>query len=443
MSSIIRLDAIPIPGLPQIVKSDPREPSSTKVNCVLHCEPLPAHQHLEVSINGVLLQGVAEGDQIVFSWQLMKASDDVRIKLFKRGVVMKYWQGCWNERDALLHLGTLPVQVFFDGKPQPPGGSALVATLEAMQRVGEGINHNGHTAVVSRAGDDNEAHASRENENVVVVQDLAVIAVPHPSLMVPQPDYETTEGEPNEFEHDGQEEEEESDGQEEDRWDEVREEDETDEFEHDGQDEEEDLNVQNSHEEEVVVVDGQEEVGVEDEKVNTEESEPVVVLSDPHAVDEGGDRAQGPRIAAFHANPLAAEETLEALKGLMETMPPKTIILDLRRHSKTRKRDQGQSELSKDRLRAIFGGKYWDRGWAIQTSYQRDASVEAGLSSWQQILVDPDGHQDGIPSFVEQLQAGYSVVVMDGSVSYTQSPRRAVIEELQKRVSNLVVGPVG
>ncbi len=61
MSTIIRLTAIPIMHLPQMVKSEAPTESGAKVNCILHGDHLPAHQHLEVSVNGVLTTGGARG----------------------------------------------------------------------------------------------------------------------------------------------------------------------------------------------------------------------------------------------------------------------------------------------------------------------------------------------------------------------------------------------
>src|SRR6266496_5617408 len=115
----IRLNAIPITGLPQVSKSDVPAPYAVRVNCVLHSGQLSEYQELEVRVNGVLQTGVSEGDQTVFTWQFFKASDEVQIALLNRGMRIKHWQGCWNERNAVLHAGTLAVQVFFDGKVQP------------------------------------------------------------------------------------------------------------------------------------------------------------------------------------------------------------------------------------------------------------------------------------------------------------------------------------
>jgi hypothetical protein len=445
MTGVLRLDAIPITGLPRMVKSDPVEPYSTKVNCVLHCERLPAHQHLEVSFNGLPQQSLSEGDQIIFSWQFEKASDEVRIKLFNRGIAIRHWQGCWNERDAILHLGTLPIQVFFDGKPQPNvpvvGGFTSAETLAAIQQAPEEVNGNGPPIALSTSDDkthepDLLVSEKQTASGVVVVQDLLVIAEPRPSSSEQFADGSRREDEPEEVSQDEPNEV---------KKDEFEEDDEMDEKGKDGFDEMEE------GEPGEVSEDGFDEVGEDepeevkedklDEVRSFGESEPFVVQEDLQVVESGP--TTGPRIAAFHASPLAYEKTLAALKELMALMPPKTIIVDLRRHSRTKKRSQGQSELSKDRLRATFGGKYWDRGWAIETTYQRASASEEHFSPWRQVLVDPDRSPDGIPSFVKHLQEGYSLVMIDNLAAYAESPRRAVIEELQKRISNLAVGPLG
>lgn len=168
---MILLNAIPITSLPQKSKMDvsptPLEP---RVNCMLQSGPLPAHQALEVRVNDVLQTGVQGEGQVVFSWQFFKASDEVRIVLLNRGIRMKQWQGCWNERDAILYSGTLPVQVFFAGKPQPmmeaampTSSSAAIANLPSwLSEAANGNSGYGGTMVLER---EQEARSPAEGGN--------------------------------------------------------------------------------------------------------------------------------------------------------------------------------------------------------------------------------------------------------------------------------------
>ena len=194
MSAIIRLHAIPITDLPQRVKSEGPLESVAAVNCLLQSQDLPAHQHLEVRVNGVLQQGVPEGDhQMVFSWQVTKASDTIHITLLNRGVITKHWQGCWNEGDAIFHTGTLALQVFFNGKPQPVAttieGLTAAATLAIIPPSLETENENGHHGVPSAPD------AQPESQSQIIVQDLFVIAEPQIVLPESQQDQDLREDE--------------------------------------------------------------------------------------------------------------------------------------------------------------------------------------------------------------------------------------------------------
>lgn len=418
MSVVIRLHAIPITDLPQRVKSEVPLESVAAVNCLLQSQDLPAHQHLEVRVNGVLQHGVPEGDhQMVFSWQVMKASDTIHITLFNRGVITKHWQGCWNEGDAILHTGTLALQVFFNGKPQPVAttieGLTAAATLTTMPPSLEAEKENGHHDVPSAP------EAQPESQSRIIVQDLFVIAEPQIALPESQRNQEIQEDEPeNQFGEDAREEIEETDKTDQ-EWDEETER----EFEEDwGEEQDEDI-------------------GATFEDKYAEEIEEETDREDPQPLAQQ-DTIVGVRIAAFHVNVQQSEEALEALKNLMATMPSKTVLIDLRRHPQTKKKHQELSGLSKDHLRAIFGGTYWDRGWAIQTTIRSVPTTESP-SGWRRVVIHPESHPDEIASLARFLQEGYCMIVMDQMATYAQSPRRGVIEELASRLPGLIVGPLG
>ncbi len=364
MTGVIRLDAIPIMGLPQIVKSDPVEPASTKVNCVLHCEAFPTTQHLEVRVNGALQQQVEEGHQLVFCWQLATATDEVRIKLFKRGVLEQHWQGCWNERDALLSLGTLPVQVFFDGRLQPPvaaiGGSTSAATLKALQPGPEEGSSRESGAVLSTSSNGTHEPGKPESElratnGVVVVQDLIVVAEPKSVEEVPLLDDRGSEEvqvqEREERQDDGEEreagaaeEQKQQEGREEDNdkqspngdafdeWDDEEYPELEEEYEEGTFGVHEENGSATGHEDEPEAVRknepgtaGQGEMEEQEAADLSEqegrgllEQEQAVVHADLHTVD--GITVMRPRLAAFHASSVTPQKTLEALKALVATM---------------------------------------------------------------------------------------------------------------------------
>ncbi len=349
---------------------------------------------------------------------------------------MKHWQGCWNERDAILSTGTLAVQVFFDGKPQPTlaaiGGLTSAATLAAMQPSLEAVNGKGHQDVLCKPGNTLSApDAQPDDREGIIVQDLLVLAEPRLSSTELQNYQEKTDDEVEDRVGGEAREEVEAEGETEDEPDDERE----DELENEIEDE--------SDDEREGELGGEQDDEPDDEIVGSEAArkEAIETQEDPQTVAQSVITV-GMRIATFHANSQHSEETLDALKKLLATMPSKTVLIDLRQQSQSKKRRQEPGGLSKDRLRAVFGGTYWDRGWAIQTAY-RSVPTSESPSGWRRVVIHPESHPDGILSLVRFLQEGYSMVVIDQMAAYAESPRRGVIEELHNRLPDLVVGPLG
>jgi hypothetical protein len=401
MSDVFRLDAISITNLPQRVQSDPITPEGTIVSVVLHAPRLPAHQHLEVTVNGVVQAGVAEGEQIAFSWQWKKATDEASINVFRRGALVHHWQGRWDECDVIVHQGLLPIQIFLNGKPVKARSgftsSATVATLSSAQDATSG---NRHSAAIVEPEHDTPGATIQANEQnngaaPVVVQDLLVLPELLSGVMAPHSNHE------------------------------------------EGEETVEESGTAPSDEGSAARPDGTEGSEREEKLVRDEEPEPFARQDARPATTER--TAVWPRLVPFHLNSLHEEETVAELKALLARMP-KTILVDLRHHPRIARKTSEPRDLSKERLRAVFGGIYWERGWAIQT--QSCLDVVDRVPRLRQILVHPDQDPDGIPSLVKQLQAGYSLVVMDERASYAESPRRAVIEELHKRLPDVIVGPV-
>lgn len=455
---MIRLDAIPITRLPQISKGNAPESDTGRVNCILHSGHLSAYQELEVQVNGTLLTGGREGDQRVFTWQFSQASDEVRITLLSRGIRTKHWQGCWNERDAILHAGTLPIQVFFNGKPQPLLEAMMAPVLSAdhahMALIPtETVNGSGLPgAIIAVSGEENTLETRQElpggEPETVIVQDLLIIAAsgqhsgiqPEREKKYPE---ETKEDESDEEAHTVQ-------------WngnervpEEKNIDEETNQWSEDDEDEESESALWEDERQEVDQEEREDNDDipfVETDEIVEEESSHDDPANCPKA-DAQEQTPLSPRtgrsIAAFHAGPLAVEETLQALKNLVAVMPPKTLIIDVRPTSRQKKKYQASEVLSKQLLRAVFGAKFWDRGWAIQTTSQAvPPSENVRGTAWRYIVNTPDSHPDGISWLVRKLEEGYSLVVLDSIAQYRESRRRAIIEELQQRVSDLHVGPL-
>jgi hypothetical protein len=470
---MIRLDAIPITSLPQVSKADVPGSYVVRVNCVLHSGKLADYQELEVLLNGVPQTGVHEGDQIVFTWQFYQASDEIRVNLLSRGMRMRYWRGCWNERDAILHAGTLPVQVFFDGKPQPlleammalASSAALANGSSPLTASVNGSRHTG-TAVLEKEQEEQQGGEESElpgrEQKIAVVQDLLIIAASGQTPdaqqereMISEEDHEIEDEDESWEEEEGAIDSEEGEGANAAQWGEegmVLDE---------KEEEEEDVYGENIDNEEVehetwveAETAGQEEVERNDEVQqvkDVEAGEAIVPNADIHDFIGGDEQEcsarnslEERRIAAFHASPLSLEKTLQSLENLMATMPPKTLIVDVRPKDRQKKKYQEQDSLSKHLLRSVFGAKYWDRGWAIQIVYQVIPPIErVGFSTWRYVVDKPESHPEGIPSLVKKLEEGYSIVIMDSIATYSESRRKAVIDELQMRYPALDIGPLG
>jgi hypothetical protein len=141
----------------------------------------------------------------------------------------------------------------------------------------------------------------------------------------------------------------------------------------------------------------------------------------------------GTTIATFAALPVtsgaAHQEALDRLRALLASLPPTTILVDLRRHP-TRRRPARSAPLglSKDLLRTLYGGRYWDRGMFIQIARQ------------ERVVLNPED-PDGLGALVAALVRGWSLVILDGDPSYAESARATVRTALQERVANLHEGP--
>jgi hypothetical protein len=383
---MIRLDAIPISSLPQRSKADGEGPHTARVNCVLHSGPLSAMQELTVTLNGIALAGVAEGDQFVYSWQLVLASDEVKVVLLSGGRPQKYWRGCWNARNGIVHAGTLPVQVFFNGRAQPHAEAMLIPLSDILTAISAGEDPAEPWERRGRRGDEPfEKQAMTASEQLSDLKGGAVIA----------------EGEQKEHEDGGayvQENEVE--------WE-------------DADDPEEDQEPDEGLE-----------ASDDERSVSQEHGEMTpsgaLVASAPNEQQQQSDRAK--QLIAFHAGP--SDSVLQDLKDLVASLPTRTLIVDVR--PKGRK---NQAQNGKVLLQKVFGAKYWDRSWAIafrDQSVPLDARQKNG--GFRQVIEEPEHNPDGILALLQKLEQGYTLIVIDAIAEEAQSRRKAVIDELQQRI---------
>jgi hypothetical protein len=330
---MIRLDATLLQALPLRTKADSKGPYAARVNCVLHSGPLSEAQELTVSINKRSVVGMREGDQFVFAWQLLNPAEEVRITLHSHARPVRYWLGGWNGRDAIVHTGSLPVHIFFDGKRQPEAEMFLLATNGTTQLV---HSLNGTVATV---GNDDEQESIRPS----------TYAEPERAEMAGEAKKEQMEGEIDPPYGDMQ------------------------------------------------VVRAKEQRAHDDQE---------------HATNG---RITGSRLIAFCASD--TDGRLHDLQQLMAGMPAKTLIVDVRP-----RRVKNQS-LAKSQLQHMFGAKYADRSW-----------MRFRVQPTTGCYVVEEPVPDELLSLAQKLEQGYALVVLDHIALYEQSLRRAVIDELQRRV---------
>ncbi len=374
---MIRLDAIPISSLPQRNNAEREEVYAARVNCVLHSGPLSAMQELTVSLNGTPLEGVREGEQFVFSWQLLLASDEIKVVLRSGGKPQKYWHGCWNARNGIVHAGTLPVQVFFNGRAQPHVEAMIIPLSEVLTVISAGEDLDEQWA--RRGG---KGYESFEKQVMTASEQLSDENLKGGKVIA--------EREENEVEW------EDADDPEED------------------QDEKPDKGLETRYDERSVSKE-QGEVAQSGERAASVRDQ-----------EQQSDRAR--QLIAFHASP--SDSVLQNLKDLVASLPARTLIVDVR--PKVRK-DQTQN--GKVLLQKVFGAKYWDRSWAIAFRYQPVPLDERQKNvGFRQVIEEPEHNPDGILALLQKLEQGYTLIVIDAIAEEAQSRRKAVIDELQQRV---------
>lgn len=303
MATIIRLTAYPLANLTHLAGFVPSPDTSPHISCLLHAGFPHSGQRLEVRVQDIELQGKHEDDQQVFSWRCAKG-EAIRLTLWSRGRRGREWLGCWNGEQALLHTGTLPVQVTFSGQMQPEVDPADLVPWLAVSE------HNGHTT-----------EQDAPTDLLVLAQ-----APTHDREGIPETgsaDHAVVFQEGADSSHDD------PDGRDEASQEEAR--------------------------------------SFPFAEATTDVPSTEVLHAAETATAPTLEAPAGTQLATWHADPTGTESALEALTMQIAQMPTKTLLVDLRQHPRKAARSQETGPLSKQTLRQTFGARYWDRGWAIRT----------------------------------------------------------------------------
>lgn len=471
---MIRLDTYPTEGMAALARSSTVSSPPPQLSCLLHSGVLPARQSLAVWVDGVSQTLAREENQEVFSWQCgIDTPMEIHL-LMQHGQVVKAWRGWWKGGTTLAHTGTLALQVLCAGDPQPAGAAPSLPPPLSVRQEAAPVSHNGSTAPLSPtaaavlewpplaegfpAGEPIPRQMPREGDlwSVAEAEPIEEAGeqaegsplVPPPQRSEPTPRqilreddlWNVAEAEPAEGagEQAGirtdAEESELEEGGEEGAWDEDEVETETEAWEED--------------EEETEAEAWEEDEAAGDEHAHSP-LQPAVSASEPTSVVLA---PAGTTVAAVHAAsawsvPLH-EQALQHLATVLGALPARTIIVDLRRHAPTprstrrarsRPTRSGAQELglTKEVLRTLYGACYWDRGALLPTS-RRVERMQNGHQRWYMVVDKPEA-AEGLAELVTALARGLSLLLVDRTVNYLESPRAAVIAELRQRVANLTV----
>jgi hypothetical protein len=411
---MIRLDTYPEAQIASSMTPQRTSLTTPILCCLLHTGPLPASHQLEVWVGGVRQTAEQEGRPQVFSWQCGQ-NVEMTVQLLQQGRLRKAWRGWWQGDTTIAHTGTLAVQVFCAGTLQPAGLAPRSTSIPSAGTAVESDQRNGsHPPATPSA--------------------LALPALLDP----PVPFLPSLE-----------------DDAEDDLWGDSL--------------QEVSANAPEAHAEtmcEETATQKETDVGenwkkeVAPEEQGDEAEEPFGVQDGPRGTSMPVETTEsslmrpqisapdGTMIAALAAAPVWSQDdhqqALDRLTTLLSTMPATTILVDLRQHRPAPRGRRGavksrpqQLGLSKDLLRARYGGRYWERGFLIQTTRRLDA---ARPLHWHRVVLQPEDPR-GLGELVALLARGFSLVLLDGERSYAESARAAVLAELRQRVANLEEGP--
>ncbi|HEU5377143.1 MAG TPA: hypothetical protein VFV38_17060 [Ktedonobacteraceae bacterium] len=402
MTDMFRLDTYPEEQLTAGIVPHASFSTPPLLCCLLHTGPLPASHQVQVWVGGVHQHAEQEGRQQVFSWHCAQGCE-MCIHLLHQGRIAKAWRGWWQGEITLAHTGTLPIQVLCAGVLQPPGLTPSPAMSSVPLDVCD--QHQGaHPQAVTTA--------------------CALPTVPDAARVLP----------PTEGEH------------EDDLWATAPQEapfSVAEMLEGEETEGETDLNLRDDgHGEEGMRAGERGEQEQREYAGPAEGQEQSTTAAPPPALCVA---PAGTRIATLPALPVWSasehQDALDRLAALLSTMPPTTILVDLRQQraaARSRRCPDGQQKrgLSREVLRALYGGRYWDRGTAIQTTRRLHATRPM---RWCRVVSNPDD-REGLAALVTALERGFSLVLLDEEASSAHSARAAVLAELRQRVANLEEG---
>jgi hypothetical protein len=414
---MIRFDSFPMGGQP--TGAGPTIPPT--LSCLLHSGVLPPGHTLAVWVGGMPQQAESEDHLSVFSWQCgVEALMEIHLR--QDGRIIRAWRGWWKGDTTLAHTGTLAIQVFCAGQPQP--ASLSTPPLESASSLLLSTAPERLNGTVALASAPASAPAPTEVWTWPKLSEGSLTPAP-PAAPVRESDlWREEEGTREETEEEADREV--DDMQEEEGWEEPDEE------------------------------------ATEDDEGWEEEGEPAP------AVPEPGQAGQAPLptapasptsvvsapastiVAALHAASVWSqsehERVVRELADVLAGMPARTILVDLRRHTPTPRASRRAPHvarvnrsgwgLTKDVLRTLYGARYWDRGALISTS-RRPAPGKP--VRWSMVVDHPES-AEGLGALVTALKQGFSLLLLDSIATYAESSRAAVLAELRQRVANLEVG---
>lgn len=365
-----------------------QEDTPPLLSCVLQHGAPGAQQHLAVWVGGVRQPLTRDGERDICTWQCAPEVE-MEIRLDQHHQMSKAWRGWWR-KGAIVHVGTLPLQVFLEGQEQPAASAAaLSASMPPLRESATLDQRNGTSALHPQAA----ASATSVVERPAVQADQLSASE------------ETTEEE------------------EQDLWD-------------------MDLAAMRQ-----AAAQGQEE---EAEAVAAPPVDSHVAhdSSQAETMGESAEIVTAPMIAAMGARAAGSraeqERMLEQLAVLLADMPPKTILVDLRQHARTPRvhssrraspRPGATLGLTKETLRGLYGARYWERGGGIPTTLRQ---VSTRPARWHLMISDPQA--EGLQELLAQLAAGVSLLILDGEATYPGSKRAAVIDFVREQCPQVTIG---
>lgn len=377
-----------------------------RVRCLLHVRALPSGYTLDIKIKNDTLKRRDEATAQICSW-VQTAGEEVIVRLHLASAEVACWRGIWHG-EAMFHVGALAVRVFCNGVEQ-----AEPTYLSPFAAEAETALVNGHDAPTDASLKEASPPPQR---------------APHSSLDRAQ----QGDGPVSQREERGAADEAQRRDTVQTARESIRDEEQDEETQWEEQDEEnldETMMVDEEHAEDAGAF-PQEEVPHSPAPSSAIEA----AASLPAAQVLCG------QVTACRMRFSEPEASLQQLTALLAKMPKKTVIVDLQMRSRSQQRKEDYALLSPPQMRDAFGGKYWERGHTITTSYQElPPSPNARIRQWKKAVTS--SRPDGIPFLVASLKQGYSLIFLEAYHAYEESTSAAAIEALREQIPALDVRP--